>query len=134
MTTILVTGAGGPMGCNVTRSLRLAPEGYRLIGTDANPLHLPLRLTDEIHRVPLAKDLDAYLDALDALIERYEVDLVFPTHPVEVRTISAHRDRLKAATFLPTHDAILRGQDKYASYEAWSAAGVPVLNPWSDIE
>ncbi len=130
MTTILVTGAGGPMGCNVTRSLRDAPEGYRLIGTDANRWHLPLGLTDEIYLIPPAKELDAYLAALDRIIADEGIDLLFPTHPVEVRTISAHRERFDAATFLPTHAAIQAGQDKHASYVKWHEAGLPVPETW----
>lgn len=126
MTTVLVTGAGGPMGSNVTRSLRMAPEALRLIGTDANAWHLPLGLTDRIYRIPLARDVDAYLAALDRIIADEGVDLLFPTHPVEVRTISAHRERFDAALLLPRHEAILAGQDKWASYQAWRAAGVPV--------
>jgi carbamoylphosphate synthase large subunit len=126
MTTILVTGAGGPMGCNVTRSLRAAPEGYRLIGTDANRWHLPLGLTDDIYLIPPAKQLDDYLAAIDRIVADEGVDLIFPTHPVEVRTISAHRDRFGVATLLPSHDAIRAGQDKYASYCKWREVGLPV--------
>ena len=126
MTTILVTGAGGPMGCNVTRSLRAAPEGYRLIGTDANRWHLPLHLTDDIYLIPPARELEGYLEALEKIIADEGVDLIFPTHPVEVRTVSAHRDRLPVATFLPSHEAIQRGQDKYTSYCRWRDAGLPV--------
>jgi len=46
MTTVLVTGAGGPLGANVTRSLRAAPERLTIVGTDANRWHLPLSLAD----------------------------------------------------------------------------------------
>lgn len=126
MTTILVTGAGGPMGCNVTRSLRAAPEGYRLIGTDANRWHLPLHLTDRIYLIPPAREIDAYLRAMKRIIADEGVDLIVPTHPVEVRAISAHREQLDVATFLPSHDAIRAGQDKYASYLRWQKAGLPV--------
>jgi carbamoylphosphate synthase large subunit len=126
MTNVLVTGAGGPMGCNVTRSLKMAPEALRLIGTDANVWHLPLGLTERIYRIPPARELDAYLAALDRIIADEGIDLLFPTHPVEVRTISAHRDRFDVALLLPTHQAILAGQDKWASYQRWHDVGVPV--------
>ncbi len=126
MTTILVTGAGGPMGCNVTRSLRAAPEGFRLIGTDANRWHLPLGLTDEIYLIPPAKQIDDYLAALDRIVADEGIDVIFPTHPVEVRAISAHRERFGTATLLPAHQAILCGQNKYDSYVRWEEAGLPL--------
>lgn len=126
MTTILVTGAGGPMGCNVTRSLRASAHNYRLVGTDANRWHLPLALTDSVRLIPPARELDGYLGAVRRLCEEEGIDLLFPTHPVEVRTLSAHRGELDVPVFLPTHQAILTGQNKYASYQAWVKAGVPV--------
>ncbi len=130
MTTILVTGAGGPMGNNVTRSLQAAGR-FRLIGTDANRWHLPLALTEAVYLVPPARDIDAYLRAIRSLVGRESVDLLLPTHPVEVRALSAHRDELDVPLFLPRHQAIERGQDKHASYLRWVEAGVPV--PRTDL-
>jgi predicted TIM-barrel fold metal-dependent hydrolase/carbamoylphosphate synthase large subunit len=123
--TILVTGAGGPIGVNLTRSLRLARRRYRLVGTDANPLHAPLAIVDRCHLVPHSKAA-GYAERLEEIVRAERVDLVVPTHPVEVRALSALRDRFGARLFLPPHGAILLGQDKAASYERFLAAGVPV--------
>src|SRR6188474_906031 len=90
--TILITGAGGPLGCNVTRSLRAAPERLRLVGTDANRWHLPLSLCDQTYLIPKAKDRAGYKQALLELCEREKIDVILPTHPVEVRAIAELRD------------------------------------------
>ena len=126
-TTVLVTGAGGPIGVNLTRSLRMASRPLRLVGTDANRLHRPLAITDLCLAVPLATG-EGYPERLTQIIEQQQVDLVIPTHPTEVRAISLLRDRLppRAATFLPPHETILAGQDKFRSWELFSEAGVPV--------
>jgi len=123
--TLLVTGAGGPLGCNVTRSLRLCRTPVRLIGTDANPYHRPLALTDRCLAVPRAGD-PGYLGRINQIVEEEGVDVVVPTHPVEVRALSAVRDQVRAKLFLPPHEAILAGQDKWRSWQRFSAAGVPV--------
>lgn len=123
--TVLVTGAGGPIGVNLTRSLRLCKRPLRLLGSDANPLHRPLALTDRCFALPPARD-PAYLERLNALIDAQGVDMVFPTHPVEVRALSALREQVRARLFLPPHQTILLGQDKAASYRAFAEAGVPV--------
>jgi len=125
--TVLVTGAGGPIGVNLTRSLRMASRPLHLIGTDCNPLHRPLAITDVCLPIPLATR-EGYLSRLTEIIEDYEVDLVIPTHPTEVRALSALRDRLpsRVKTFLPPHETILAGQDKFRSWELFTAAGVPV--------
>ena len=125
--TVLVTGAGGPIGVNLTRSLRMASRPLKLVGTDANPLHRPLAITDVCLPVPLATR-EGYLERLTEIIEDHQVDLVIPTHPTEVRALSSLRDRLpgRVATFLPPHETILAGQDKFRSWELFTAAGVPV--------
>lgn len=123
---ILITGSGGPIGVNVTRSLRAAPEPLYLLGTDCNRYHLHLAITDQVELVPPARERDAYLEAICALIEREGIDLVLPTHPSEVRALSALRDRIPARLFLPAHETIMRAQDKWQTWCRLHEAGVPV--------
>lgn len=123
-TGVLVTGAGGPIGVNLTRSLRLARRPLRLIGTDANPYHRPLSLCDRTLAVPRAGS-SGYREALAALCAEEEIAVIFPTHPAEVAALSALRDTLGARLFLPPHGTILLGNDKHASYERFVRAGVP---------
>lgn len=53
--------------------------------------------------------------------------MVLPTHPVEVRTISQHRDELPhVRLMLPRHETILRAQDKWQTYCLLRDAGVDV--------
>lgn len=123
--TVLVTGAGGPLGVNVTRSLRMSRSPLRLVGTDANPYHRPLALTERCLAVPRA-GADGYLERINQVIAQEGVDLVIPTHPVEVRALSAARAEVAARLFLPPHQAILDGQDKHRSFLLFSECGVPV--------
>jgi carbamoyl-phosphate synthase large subunit len=123
--TVLVTGAGGPLGVNMTRSLRMSRSPLRLVGTDANPYHRPLALTEGCLAVPRA-GADGYLERINQIVTQEGVDLVVPTHPVEVRALSAVRDEVRARLFLPPHQAILDGQDKHRSYERFAERGVPV--------
>ena len=72
---VLVTGAGGPGGVNVTRALRLADEEIFLLGTDSNRYHICLAETDARELVPKAADLEAYLERLQTLIHDYNIGL-----------------------------------------------------------
>jgi carbamoyl-phosphate synthase large subunit len=129
MPTVLVTGAGGPLGVNLTRSLRRASEPLRVVGTDANRWHLPLSLCDRTYRVPLARDADGYAAALCEIAERERVDAIVPTHPVEVRAVAALRDEGRLAgmgTALPRTAVLETADDKVATQRALRAAGVPV--------
>ena len=124
---ILVTGAGGPLGSNVIRSLRAAPEPLVLLGTEANRYHVPLSLADRTFLIPHARDSNAYLAALARIVADEAIDLILPTHPVEVRTIACHRGELGGARlFLPDTDGILCADSKWETFRALRAAGVLV--------
>jgi carbamoyl-phosphate synthase large subunit len=126
---VLVTGAGGPLGVNVCRSLRKAPGAPRLIGTDANRWHLPLSLADATYLIPPARDGAAYATALAALAARERIDVIVPTHPVEVRAVATLRDRGGLggmAVCLPATGVIETCDDKARTQAALAAVGVPV--------
>ncbi|MBT8493131.1 MAG: hypothetical protein KJO07_08735 [Deltaproteobacteria bacterium] len=127
-TTVLVTGAGGPLGVNATRCLSEADPELRLIGTDANRWHLPLSLCEQTYLIPLARERDSYARALADIIERERVDVVLPTHPVEVRAVAelSAAARLAAKTALPRVNVLELCDDKAATHSRLAEAGVPV--------
>ena len=126
--TILVTGSGGPLGVNVTRSLRAANRGWTLVGTDCNHYHIPLSLTDHTELIAPARKRAEYYADIHRLVALYDIDMILATHPVEVRAISEHRDELPAGVtvFLPKHDTIHRAQNKWLTYQTMRDGGVPV--------
>jgi carbamoyl-phosphate synthase large subunit len=127
--SVLVTGAGGPLGANVTRSLRRAPESLRIVGTDANRWHLPLSLCDTTYLIPPAREREGYAAALAEIAAREQVGALVPTHPVEVRAVCELRDRGLLAgvgTALPDTAVVELADDKAASQERLARAGVPV--------
>ena len=123
---VLVTGAGGPGGVNVTRALRLADEEIFLLGTDSNRYHICLAETDARELVPKAADLEAYLERLQTLIHDYNIGLLILTNGVEIRALAGREDDLSARIFLPKPETVATGQDKYRSFEMWAANGIPV--------
>jgi len=125
MRRVLVTGAGGSPAVNFIRSLRQAPEPFHLVGTDADRYCLLRAETDSRHLVPPADD-PAYLDVLNAIIERERVDMVHAQNDHEVAVLSEHRDQVRARLFLPARETVRRCQDKFDSFERWRAAGLPV--------
>ena len=125
MKRILITGAGGSPSTNFVRSLRLAPEPFRLVGTDADEFLLMRAETDSRYLVPLASD-PAYLDVLNDIIDEEDVELVHAQNDAEVRFLSDHRDEVHARTFLPRAETVRICQDKFLSYERWHEAGLVV--------
>lgn len=126
--TVLITGAGGPLGANVARSLRAAPRQLTLVGTDSNRWHLPLALTDRVVKIPPAKDRPRYAAALQQLCDE-GIDVIVPTHPVEVRAVASLVESgalTNVRVALPRLAVLERADDKYATQQALQAAGVPV--------
>lgn len=124
MKRILVTGAGGPAATNFIRSLRLAPEPFYIVGTDANAFHLTLSRADVNYQLPLVTD-PAYLDELNQLIDREGVGFVHSQPDVEVHFLSRRREEVRAKMLLPAAETIDVCADKLALAECLGRSGVP---------
>jgi carbamoyl-phosphate synthase large subunit len=124
MRRILVTGAGGSAAANFVHSLRLADAPLHIVGVDTEPYHLELADVDVRYLVPRAGEPD-YLDALNRIVEAEGIDFVHPQPDPEVAFLAAHRDEVRAATYLPTTATIALCQDKARFAAAVRDAGLP---------
>lgn len=127
---ILLTGCGSPASQNFLGCLRLAPDPFYVVGADADQYHLEWGDLDAAYQAPMTSDPE-YLDFLNHLCETEKIDLIHGQPDWEVAFLSAHRDRLSAASFLPSHRLIRRAQNKYTSARLWYHAclrtDVPIL-------
>ena len=135
---ILVTGAGGPAGINFIKSLKIAPEKIFVVGCEANQYFTHLAPTDSVYEVPKATSPN-YINRINEIIEKEDIEFVHPQPDIEVETISENREKLKATTFLPSKDAVRICQDKLKTAERWKEKGIPVaktneLKNEADIE
>src|SRR5687767_14677369 len=121
---VLVTGAGGPAATNFIRSLRLAPEPFYVVGTDANAFHLALSQADANHVLPPVKD-PSYIDELNHVIEREDVGFVHAQPDIEVYHLSRHREQVAARMLLPEHATIETCSDKLTLGRRLAEEGVP---------
>lgn len=125
MKRILVTGAGGSPSANFIRSLRAADEEYCIIGTDADKYYLQRAEVDRRYLAPLAND-PKYIDFLNYIIEKEEVEFVHAQNDVEVSFLSENREKIKAKTFFPAKETVKILQDKFESFKLWKKAGIKV--------
>lgn len=135
MKRILVTGAGGAPCLNFTRSLRLAPESFYLIGADSDNYRLSRAETDESYLVPKAKETD-YIPFLRSLIAETGAELIFSQPDPEIAILSEHRDELGLRTFWPDAETVRICQDKWETYRLWRDAGlsVPETRPVESVD
>ncbi|MEM2027372.1 MAG: hypothetical protein QXT30_06405 [Candidatus Bathyarchaeia archaeon] len=124
MKRIIVTGAGGPASINFICSLKIAPEKIYVVGVDANSYRIHLASTDSKFIVPKATE-SSYIDFLNEIIRRENVDFIHPQPDIEVRILSENREKLEAEVFLPSKETIRICQDKFESTKIWLKKGVP---------
>lgn len=125
---IYLGGAGGASTNNVIRSLRETSTGDYLIGASSNASDLLLADVDDRYLVPRADD-ERHAAHLLGLLSDVGADLIHVQNDLEVAAVSALRTEIAALgvrTFLPSADAVNVFMDKYASYQAWVAAALPV--------
>ncbi|HUP83025.1 MAG TPA: hypothetical protein VM284_02430, partial [Candidatus Limnocylindria bacterium] len=123
-TRVLLTCAGGAYGLGVARSLKAA--GHYVIATDADRFSFQRAEGDERYRVPRASSGERFLSAIGELVRQTRTDFVWPGHDSDILAFAHDRDRLGAATFLPALAEIELCRDKWRSYLAFQAAGVPI--------
>lgn len=123
MTRILLTGAGSPAVQNFLACLRMAPEPFHIVGCDMNRYHLEWGALDAAYEAP-PSGTEEYLDFLNDLIEREQIDFVHGQADWEVAFLSEHADELRARTFYPRPEVIQTAQNKYAAATIWAEAGL----------
>lgn len=111
MKRILVTGCGGAASANFVASLRAADENFFIVGTDANKFHLELADVDSSYILPRASD-PTYLEKLNRIIEKENIELVHPQPDPEVLFLSRNRENVKTLLFLPSKQTIETCQNK----------------------
>lgn len=126
MKSALITGAGGSAGHNVCWSLRVSPDGRKLdlTGTDSDKTSLELNgWVDNAYRIVGSED-SKYVVVLAKIIQRKDVEVVFPQPDSEVHTLSEEREKLGARVFLPDPSTVTLCLDKYKTLVRWEEAGL----------
>lgn len=123
MTSILVTGCGGPAGVNTIHAFKLTDPDLLIYGCDTNPDHL-LYVKDLVETAFVApKEQDyKYINFLNRVIDDCGIDLVIPQPDPEVLFLSENREKINAEIILPSKETIRMCQDKALTAEKW---GIP---------
>lgn len=117
MIRILVTDVGRSPALNFCRSLRLSNEDIFILGIDTNKYSLTWAEADVVYLSPSYKN-DKYIDYLNYLIDKHNINLVYPskTGP-ELLFLANNQHRINAKIFLPNINDINLFEDKWKTYE-----------------
>ncbi|MEO6090554.1 MAG: hypothetical protein ABIQ18_46385 [Umezawaea sp.] len=125
MAKILITGAGGSAAYNFLDAVKLSGRDYRAVGTDMKPFHLELMDVEAKYLMPGVTDA-GYVDALNRVIEREQIEFVHPQPDVEVGFLAEHREKINSRIFLPEHSAVELCHDKMSFNAHMKKHGVSV--------
>lgn len=130
MATVLVTGVGGATGVSAILSLH-AETSHEVIGVDMNPAAAGIQLADGGTSVPAATD-ETWPEAMAAVVERFDVDVVIPTVDEELRVLPSLSRALPAdiPIVAPRQEVIDVALDKYRIYQRLRDAGHEVPDTW----
>ncbi len=98
--TILVSGASGIVGYGTLKSLRMADDSYKLIGTSVYDDSVAPAFCDVFELAPYTTD-PAYIDWLCEVITKHKVDMIIPGINDDMLKWNKCRKQLQAAGTKP---------------------------------
>jgi carbamoylphosphate synthase large subunit len=117
MTTVLVSGVGGPTGSSLAQLL--LARGFDVVGTDMRAVDFPGRI---FYLVPAARHPN-FLESIDEVIAREKADLFVPTVSEELPVVASDWRGIPAV--ISPAQAVTIADDKYLTACALLSAGVP---------
>jgi carbamoyl-phosphate synthase large subunit len=103
--------------------------GARTIAADANAL-APALYRADVHTLVPRIDDPGYIDALRALVDEHDVDLVVPLTDLDQVLLARSRDELGALVLLPDGEIVERLGDKYLAHVLFEERGIASPPTW----
>jgi carbamoyl-phosphate synthase large subunit len=123
--TVLLTACGAPGSAALIRALRENGErSVRIVGTDMAERAIGRHLCDGFHLVPAGSD-PGFADAIRALVEDEQVDVILPQSSFDLAGLAGHRDELGARVLVSEPETTRLANDKASCYELLHELGVP---------
>ena len=113
--TILVSGASGLVGYGILKSLRQSHEDYKLIGTTIYENSVAPLFCDVVEKI-LPTDDENYIDNLNSIIHKHNVDMIIPSIECDLYRWNKERANILTFPLLNNSDLIDMCQDKWVFY------------------
>jgi len=125
---ILVTGVGAIIGYGIIESLKLSGIKCKIIGTDIYSENYGKYLCDHFEQVPLTESKE-YQTIINNIIEKNEIDLVFPGIEQDVFYFNENYALFNTAFVLNQNELVRLTKDKWMIYNHLQKHSFPDLIP-----
>ena len=95
---VLVTALGGDLGQALVKALRVGETDFEISGCDLDDSGVGQAFVSRFYKVPSASDAAAYLNAVDELCRRLEIEAIVPASEVEISVLAQAGQRLPGGT------------------------------------
>lgn len=127
--TILVTSIGTPVAHGILKGLREL-DNIRIIGIDSRSLTAGNIFCDRVYRLPrFTSDKEEYFKQLKEVIEKENVQALFPSHPHEISLYDDYKKHLTIPFALPSSKDFPDLEDKEATYHLLEERGLSKYIP-----
>ncbi|MFD1685887.1 ATP-grasp domain-containing protein [Halobellus litoreus] len=125
MARVLTTAAGSDIGVGAIQSLEQA--GHNVVAVDMDSYSAGLYIADDAATVPPATH-DDWPNAMSAIVQQYDVDVVIPLIDPELSELSRLREALcdTVPILTPRIQLVSSLQDKFEACKLLSKKGLPV--------
>jgi len=127
MLKIILTGAGGPGGPSIIKSLRIAPEKICIIGLDNNPDSIAAALVDKFYQLPMGDD-PSYFDKLFSIVKKEKANVILPLNTKELLNLSSHIsdfERIGVKISISSLESLEIANNKYNLIRICEKIGIP---------
>ncbi len=91
------------------------------------------QMVDKFHKTPSTENSDQYIESINQICLKNNIDLVIPVMDDEIRIISNHKNDLKFKCIIPEDNIIRLFHDKLEASIAINDIGVPIPNILYDL-
>lgn len=122
--TVLVTSIGTPIAHGILKGLK-EMGNIRIIGVDSRTLTAGNVFCDKVYRLPrFDQRKEAYFEKLKEVIEKENVQAIFPSHPQEISLYNDYTQHLSIPFALPQSDQYEKLADKAETYKLLEEKGL----------
>ena len=123
---ILVTGIGGDIGIGITKILKEIEYHDILVGCDTKKYPANKSDVDCFYEAPSANDEKIYLNFINFICNKHDVDLIIPSSEIEIKTLNVNKANLSdKLNILINDDQIIETfMDKLKTIKFFAANGI----------
>lgn len=125
---ILVTGIGGPIAQGILMGLN-EMDNVRIIGADRRNLTSGHHFCDYTYTIPRYTNLPEYKKAILDIVDKENIQAVFPGLPPEIDIYDTFRSEIPTAVALPVSDHFKVLENKVSTYHYLESHGLSQFVP-----